>query len=774
MPMRRRFLIDWALLALSLPLGALWVGQRPSVMDFDLKVYDSWVSLSAQAPSSDILLVSIDGRSLGELGPWPWARGLHAQLLERLASHAPRAVLLDLFLDEPSTAPADDDRLAAAMRRVPTYLPMRHGDHGTGQHATGDFLEPLPEFARNAKGVGHADANPDPDGIVRRLFRRVGVNGDLRPYVGWLIASSGGPAESVAPVRTRDDGWSVQAPFGVPLAGPHGTYRGVPYVSVLRGEVPSELLRDKILLVGAVTSSLLGDEVPVAGVGPQLLPGIEMHANAIDALLHARAIGFAQGWTIVVWTVVPIWIVLLSFLRAAKGALAIASIAALGCIAISAAALTSVSFWLPPTAPVLGIGATYLLWSWRRLNALLNYFRERADALNAVPTGAFELETSALQPTIDEMAGEMRALDHAISRLSQMQALLNEGMWHLPVAVLVCQHDGSIGQSNAEARMLLAPTECDSDMSSDPLRGQNLLRLLQDLDRLGPVVSSETTAKHLSRGLSDEYTTPHGKTFRLRAAPLGEEGDATRAWVIVLRDLTSERIAQRNREQWLGFLSHDLRSPQVSILSLLALREQDDSKIDESRLIGSVRREAIRTLALAEAFMDMAEADSDRYHFADTQAGAIVLDAVDSVWAYAVEKGVSLTSTLSDRDLLIYADTALLTRALINLLSNAIRHSEIGSTVHICVDSAGGSATEVVVAVRDEGDGIAPDRLLQLLLDPRPDQRATPEVPAQVARSRGLGMAVVHAVVKRHGGWIDGHSAPGAGTTFLIGVPLLS
>lgn len=764
--MKHRFLIECALIALLLPPLMMWLGQQPGLAQANLAIYDNLISLDAHEPSPDILLIGIDERSLSELGPWPWPRNLHAQLLQRLAAHPPRAILLDLFLDKPGATPEADQELAAAMLKLPVFLPLRYVDSADNASNTASFRAPLPQFAHNAKGVGHAKLTPDADGIARRLFQQEGAAGNLQPYVGQLMASARpGPPGKLEAVGA--DGWQRREPFGFTLAGPPRTYPSVPYVNVLRGEVPPEFLQGKILLIGAMSDSGLGDEVPVAGAGPQVrMSGLELHANAIDVLQQGRAITFARDWLLFAWTAFPIWLVLLLFLHTARNALSFACGAALGWLLLCVLSLFWGHSWLPPAAPILGVALAYILWSWRQLNSLLLFFGDRVSALNAIPAGAFEPAPANLPLAPHLVENQTQALDRAIDRLSQMQALLSEGLWQMPVAVLICQDDGGISQSNAAAQLLLAPAQMPSDVTQDALRGHSLPLLLHQIAGSNP-----QQAVHWSQAFTGEYTTSQGKVFRLRTARLEGSSRTRSTWLAVLQDFTIERLTQRKREQWLSFVSHDLRSPQVSILSLLNLYEQPGSGIDVSRLVHDIRREAQRTLGLAEGFMDLAEAESGDYHFTETDAGAIMLDAIDQAWPYAKVRDISLVPTLADDDCPIRVDPAMLTRALLNLLNNAIRHSPPGSTVSLCVNMVA-ETSEVVLTVRDDGEGISASKLAQLMSSSNPGHEAVRGDAQQPVRNRGLGLSVVQAVVKRHQGWFQAHSIPDAGASFLIGLPL--
>jgi CHASE2 domain-containing sensor protein/signal transduction histidine kinase len=767
--MKHRFLIEWALMLLLLPPLMVWLGQQPGLVHFDLVIYDKLIKLDAHEPSPEILLIGIDEHSLNELGPWPWPRNLHAQLLERLSTYAPRAVLLDLFLDKPDPTPEADQALAAAMLKLPVFLPLRYTDPAENTAGQASFRPPLSQFVHNAKGVGHIRLTPDADGNTRRLFHQEGIAGNLQPYVGELMVSPP-PIRSASLLPSPEAKiWQRHGPFGFALAGASKTYRTVSYVSVLRGEVPAEFLQGKILLIGAVSDSGLGDDVSVSGVGPQTrMSSLELNANAIDVLQQGHAITFAQGRLLIAWIVFPVLLALLLFLHTPYYALSFSCYVAAGWLLLCIVSLAWGYSWLPPATPIHGVALAYFLWSGRQLSALLLFFGERVNTLNAIPAGAFEPTPSNMPLALHTVENQTQALDRAIDRLSQMQALLSEGLWQMPVAVLICQDDGSISQSNAAAQLLLASVQASSDVAHDPLRGHSLPALLHEIAGSRP-----EPEMHWTQTFTGEYTTAQGKVFRLRTARLDGSDAAPRAWLAVLQDLTIERMTQRKREQWLSFVTHDLRSPQVSILSLLNLYEQPGSDIGVDRLIHDVRREAQRTLGLAEGFMDLAEAESGNYRFMEIEAGAIMLDAIDQAWSYAKVRGVSLEPVLGDDDCPIRVDPAMLTRALLNLLNNAIRHSPPGSAVSLCVEAVIDTA-EVVLTVRDKGDGIDAAKLAQLMSNRNPVGEASREDVPQPVRSRGLGLSVVHAVVKRHHGWFDALSAPGAGATFRIGLPLFN
>jgi signal transduction histidine kinase len=125
---------------------------------------------------------------------------------------------------------------------------------------------------------------------------------------------------------------------------------------------------------------------------------------------------------------------------------------------------------------------------------------------------------------------------------------------------------------------------------------------------------------------------------------------------------------------------------------------------------------------------------------------------------------------LGTSDCTITADTSLLTRALVNLLNNAIRCSERGSTILVCLEADG--EDEAVISVHDEGIGMDADLIAQVMRAGERRKSSASLFARGAGHGWGVGMAIVHAVVAHHGGWIEVVSAPNAGTTFFIGLPL--
>ncbi|MGN6701658.1 MAG: sensor histidine kinase, partial [Burkholderiaceae bacterium] len=242
-------------------------------------------------------------------------------------------------------------------------------------------------------------------------------------------------------------------------------------------------------------------------------------------------------------------------------------------------------------------------------------------------------------------------------------------------------------------------------------------------------------------------------------------------WIVSIADISAIRAAERSHEETVRFLSHDMRAPQASILALLELQNQPASALTQEEFFARIERACRKTLGLADNFVHLARAESNEYRMEEIDFQEIVFDATDEMWTLARNKQIYLTSDVDRGEYPTRIDRSLMTRALINLISNAIHYSPSGTRIvcslHIEMVPY---APLVVFRIADEGYGIAEEdqaRLFQRF------QRF--EIAGQPRQDgSGLGLAFVKTVVERHHGRIAVDSRVGKGTTFTIKLPLIS
>ncbi len=234
-----------------------------------------------------------------------------------------------------------------------------------------------------------------------------------------------------------------------------------------------------------------------------------------------------------------------------------------------------------------------------------------------------------------------------------------------------------------------------------------------------------------------------------------------------------QRRLQQQRDRWLAFLSHDLRAPQSNILSLLELREHGVEGMNDERFYGGIRLQVDRTLRLAEGFVDLLRAESDTLNRRHGTLEHLAQEAVDRCWPQAQAAQVKIVQRgTNTEDGAFFGDPELLTRAMVNILGNALRHSEPGSQVEVCV-ARDPHTQQVAWSVRDHGAGMEAQALADLLHALDSHTWVRPRGKAGGARTHGLGLGllVAHTVVARHGGELHALAAPGVGCHFLMVLP---
>ena len=230
----------------------------------------------------------------------------------------------------------------------------------------------------------------------------------------------------------------------------------------------------------------------------------------------------------------------------------------------------------------------------------------------------------------------------------------------------------------------------------------------------------------------------------------------------------SERIAalQREREEFLQLLSHDMRAPQASIIALL---DQYAPSLNPE-LSRRIKDYAHRTLHLADGMVQLSRAQMLQYKFEELNIVDIGQDAVDALAPLARSRRITFEENIAESEILIRGEPSLLVRAFMNLLDNAVKYSAESSVVRLTIarkfqDIRG----SVVCSISDSGIGI-PDGQMAALFRRFEVGRSGP---AGGLGSVGLGLAFVKTVVTRHGGTIHCDSRVGMGTTFSIEFPAI-
>ena len=250
--------------------------------------------------------------------------------------------------------------------------------------------------------------------------------------------------------------FSVTGEELLPFTGPAGSYRTIPFSAMLNGEVPTDMLRGKIVLVGYTAHGLLDQYATPLGT----MPGVEVLANATDDLISQRTIKPAPPRAQLVYGLLPLVILLIALLLLSPsfnlilGLLLIA--ATLGG---SATLLVWMRIWFPPTAALAGLLFVYPLWAWRRLEAASAYMNRELRQLGNEPDplpgrGSPEHRSLLLREALDR---QTVMLHSAIERVRDLRRFFGDSIQGLPDATLILDQEGRTLLANRAAERLFAP-----------------------------------------------------------------------------------------------------------------------------------------------------------------------------------------------------------------------------------------------------------------------------------------------------------------------------
>lgn len=254
----------------------------------------------------------------------------------------------------------------------------------------------------------------------------------------------------------------------------------------------------------------------------------------------------------------------------------------------------------------------------------------------------------------------------------------------------------------------------------------------------------------------------------LQAARTGSGRDALVA--VVIRDVRSEREADRMKTEFVSKASHELRTP-LSSLRAYAEMIVDGEYRDEAERDHFMRiivDESERLAGLVDRMLDISRIESGiaRAELAPTDIAAICSACVDEQQGHAMRRGIALSLARATAGATVPADAGLLKQVVLNLISNAIKYTPEGGHVEVEVDFDA-LAREVVVSVRDNGLGIPPEALPRLF-----GKFYRVDGHEKVAKGTGLGLNLCRNIVEgMHSGKIGVDSEVGHGSRFWFAIP---
>ncbi|MCA9272556.1 MAG: response regulator, partial [Phycisphaerales bacterium] len=233
-----------------------------------------------------------------------------------------------------------------------------------------------------------------------------------------------------------------------------------------------------------------------------------------------------------------------------------------------------------------------------------------------------------------------------------------------------------------------------------------------------------------------------------------------------LREL-EDRSSRHQR--LLATMGHELRTPLASILgNAELLKSGAPGEADDGQCLWTIKQNCNHLLGLIDGFLGQSRAHEHNVDavLSCVRVAEVVTESAEICRSQAKAKGIELHIELDESaPEWIITDALRLRQILLNLLGNAIRHTDAGQ-VRIAFDGGSGSADEpVLIRVADTGCGIAPDEL-ERIFEPSYQSPRSKKV-----GSAGLGLAICRELAASLGGDITVTSRQGVGSEFVVSIP---
>jgi signal transduction histidine kinase/ActR/RegA family two-component response regulator len=228
------------------------------------------------------------------------------------------------------------------------------------------------------------------------------------------------------------------------------------------------------------------------------------------------------------------------------------------------------------------------------------------------------------------------------------------------------------------------------------------------------------------------------------------------------------RSANRRKDEFLAMLGHELRNPLNPIITSLDLMDmRGDGTSRREREV--IRRQAQHLAGLVQDLLDIARVTGGKVTLRKepTEIAAAVARAIEMASPLLEQRAHLLQLAVPQRGLLVDGDPMRLPQVFANLLMNAAKYTERGGRISV---SARRDGAEVVVEIRDNGIGLAPEVFATIF---EPFVQGTRGLD-RAEGGMGLGLALVRSLTQLHGGTVLAQSdGPGRGSTFSVRLPAL-
>lgn len=362
---------------------------------------------------------------------------------------------------------------------------------------------------------------------------------------------------------------------------------------------------------------------------------------------------------------------------------------------------------------------------------------------------------------------QQRRVEELLAQSKTRERLLDTILDTVDVGVLVVDSSGKDVFMNAKQRQLFLAGLPDEASGADD---SEVLLYRDGSDELLPLEQRPVARALAGDPISHElYRLGRGTDARMVSVSAREFLDAAGdrgGMVLACSDVTEVVVAVRARDSFLSAMSHEFRTPLTSLLGYAELLQDDTSLGPSARADLQVMSRNARHLRkmVDDILAASVEGSSVETQRTRLDLARLLRQAAASAMPEAEGRGIELR-VVADDDLPVLGDRTGLVRILDNLVSNALKYSDTGTSVLMTAERDGRSA---VCRIEDQGLGIAPEDLGRIFTRfQRTDAARRAGIPGT-----GLGLALAQEVAEQHGGRLEVASEVGVGSVFTLRIPL--
>jgi two-component system, cell cycle sensor histidine kinase and response regulator CckA len=810
--------LTWPLIGAALLVAALLSGlyllQPPFLVATNNRATDAVMALAVSRPvSGAVAIVDVDEKSLSRYGRWPWPRQRMAQLLQAIKNQGAAGIGLDLLLAEPDSPPTrsaspslgslppqpqgGDELLAETLGRGPFVLGYQFlfgkssvsgpacqlhppgvvwidkaaaADKGPGLFAATSAVCNRVMFSEQVTRSGFLNAAADPDGVLRRVPLVIRYGEKVYPSLALALLMRYNDSDQIE-ILHREAGRlellvagttipvDTQGNLMVHFARRDPPTERISAADLLEGRVASRRLSRTLVIVGCSAAGL--DTVYHTPAGP-LLSHAELHAQVLDNLLIDRQVIRTGSYLF--------WEVLLGILLALAIAVTVARVGILASGSLSCALVT-------------------VTWC-----AMVVLFQERSELYSPLLPSLESLSCFLVLTVIKSRLGQQaasEAADSTLVLLKYSEQNLNSIINAVPDIIFRLDTKGRL--------TFLSPAIAKYTPAPELLLGRPIIDLVapEDRPRAYHRINEKRTGERATHGLELRLQLPLREggrdvvgQFSVTAEGIYQDGLPGAHRFLgtqgVIRDIAEqkkleEQLLQAQKMEAIGNLAagvaHDLNNILVGLVAypdLLLLELPPDSPLRGK--LSMIQRSGQKAADIVQDLLTLGRRGVSAQQVMNLNT--VITEYLSSLEFQSVTReypGVKLVCCLADDLLRVKGSRVHLTKVLTNMLNNAVEAMPAGGTVRVatcnryldrkleCYEEIP-AGEFVCVSVADEGVGIAEEDLHRIF-EPFFSKKS-------LRRSgSGLGMTVIWATVKDHGGYLDLQSREGEGTRIEIYLP---